>query len=296
MQSVWRKTHRPRHRAAYIRLSMAWRKADSLARSNELRGLSVSSVTANRSWRAWQRPLGLAAAMIIVIGAVGWALATRSTWRVYSTGVGGFERAVLADGSNVELNTDTAIRVRMSSSVRQVVLARGQANFKVAHDIQRPFDVMARTTTIRAVGTEFSVTLRAQEQVEVLVREGRVSIASKDFESTPTLSAGEAAIVKPSRSALESVAVTPADMSRRLSWIEGRLVFDGETLAQAVAEFNRYNRQQITIADPAIANLRVGGSFEVTDPQSFLNALEHSFGVHASSSTPDVVILEAGKP
>jgi transmembrane sensor len=59
-----------------------------------------------------------------------------------------------------------------------------------------------------------------------------------------------------------------------------------------VAEFNRYNRRQITIADPAIANLRVGGSFEATDPQSFVNALEQSFGVRASVSTADAVILQ----
>jgi transmembrane sensor len=282
----------PRHRVAYLRLRTAWQKADSLARSSQLLGLSMPSVAAKPNRRAWQRPVGLAAAILILVGAVGWSLATRSNWQVYSTGVGGFERAVLADGSIVELNTDTEIRIRMSRAARQVVLARGQANFKVAHDVRRPFDVLARTTTIRAVGTQFSVTLRAHEQVEVLVTEGRVSIASKDFQSTPTLSAGEAAIVKPSHATLESAAVKPGDISRRLSWTEGRLTFDGETLAQAVAEFNRYNRRQITITDPAIANLRVGGSFEATDPQSFVNALEQSFGVRASVSTADAIILE----
>ncbi len=285
----------PRHRAAYLRLRMAWRKADSLARSSKFIGLSTPSVATIRPWHIWLRPLGIVAALLIVISTIAWVLASRSAWQVYSTGIGGFERVVLADGSNVELNTDTKIRVRMTAAVRQVVLTRGQANFKVSHDIRRPFEVTARSTTIRAVGTEFSVTLRAQEQVEVLVSEGRVSIASKDLESTPTLSAGEVAIVKPSRLALRSVAVKPSEMSRRLSWLEGRLAFDGETLAQAAAEFNRYNRRQITIADPTIANLRVGGSFEATDPQSFVNALEHSFGVRASLSGPDIVILDAGK-
>lgn len=282
----------PRHRAAYLRLRMAWQKADSLARSSQLPGLSVPSVAAKRARRAWHRPVGLVATILILVGAIGWSLATRSIWRVYSTGIGGFERAVLADGSTVELNTDTEIRIRLSAAARQVVLARGQANFKVSHDARRPFEVLARSTTIRAVGTQFSVTLRPQEQVEVLVTEGRVSIVSKDLESTPTLSAGEAAIVKPSHVTLESAAVKPADISRRLSWIEGRLTFDGETLAEAVAEFNRYNRRQITLADPAIANVRVGGSFEATDPQSFINALEQSFGVRASVSTGDAVILD----
>jgi transmembrane sensor len=285
----------PRHRVAYLRLRTAWRKADSLAHSGKLLGLSAPSGAAVPPWRAWRWPLGMAAAILIAVGAIVWALASQAVWRTYSTDIGGFERVVLADGSNVELNTNTEIRVRVAASVRQVVLVRGQAHFKVAHDSRRPFDVMARSTTIRAVGTAFSVTLRSQEQVEVLVSEGRVSIASTDLESTPTLSAGEAAIVKPSRLALQSVAVRPSEMARRLSWRDGTLAFDGETLAQAVAEFNRYNRRQITIADPAIANLRIGGSFEATDPQSFVNALEHSFGVRAAVSAADVVVLEASK-
>jgi transmembrane sensor len=46
-----------------------------------------------------------------------------------------------------------------------------------------------------------------------------------------------------------------------------------------VREFNRYNRRRLVIVDPAIAQMKVGGSFEAQDPESFAATLEKHFGV-----------------
>jgi transmembrane sensor len=78
--------------------------------------------------------------------------------------------------------------------------------------------------------------------------------------------------------------VADADVTRKLSWTEGRLWFERQTLKDVVAEFNRYNRRQMVIADPAIENLRIGGGFEATDPESFIAALERTLGVRAFPS------------
>jgi transmembrane sensor len=188
-----------------------------------------------------------------------------------------------------------------------VVLERGEALFKVAHDATRPFDVQAAGTTVRAVGTEFSVRLRepnektqGQKDVEVLVKEGRVAIdppkqqlerAAALPPSVSMLSAGETVTISASRVSVQKVADT--DVDKKLSWTEGRLWFERQRLADVVAEFNRYNRRQMVIADPAIADLRIGGGFEATDPESFVAALERTFGIRAfpEANDPDVIRL-----
>jgi hypothetical protein len=55
-------------------------------------------------------------------------------------------------------------------------------------------------------------------------------------------------------------------VERKLAWTAGNISFYGETLTEGVQEFNRYNRRHIAIADPAIAQMKVGGSFEANEP------------------------------
>jgi transmembrane sensor len=138
------------------------------------------------------------------------------------------------------------------------------------------------------------------KDVEVLVKEGRVAIDppknDKPLEraailpaSTSTLSAGEAVRITATRvlsepPQMQVQKVAEADVDRKLSWTEGRLWFERQTLKDVVTEFNRYNRRQMVIADPAIENLRIGGGFEATDPESFIAALERTLGVRAFPS------------
>jgi transmembrane sensor len=250
--------------------------------------------------RRWTTALAAAAALVLVaIGSVTWLAHERNGWHEYSTDFGGLERIVLDDGSIVSLNTNSAMRVRLTPELRHIVLERGEALFKVAHDKSRPFDVEAGDTIVRAVGTEFSVRMRdstagrGAQDIEVLVKEGRVAIdppkTQKPLEraavlppSTSTLSAGEAVVIGARRVHMEKVA--DVEVNRKLSWTEGRLWFERQTLKDVVAEFNRYNRRQMVIADPAIENLRIGGGFEATDPESFIAALERTLGVRAFPS------------
>lgn len=247
----------------------------------------------------WFFAIAAGVAMTIAAVTIGLFLALgQSEWQEYATNLGGVERIKLDDGSVVHLNTNSVMRVRMRDDYRQVVLDRGEALFKVFHDAKRPFDVQAAGTTVRAVGTEFSVRLRearetqgGQQGVEVLVKEGRVAIdpPAQTLEratvlppSVSMLSAGESVTITAKRLHVERVA--DAEVSKKLDWTEGRLWFERQRLADVVAEFNRYNRRQMVIADPAIADLRIGGGFEATDPESFIAALEKTLGVRAFPS------------
>lgn len=305
----------PRRHAAYIRLGSAWRKADQLKRlcgQNDVVDIDLlapmptvkpSEVRANRGVpRFMGTRVALAASVaIVLVGSACWWALDRLSGKTYATAVGGFERVLLADGSMVELDTATKIKVRFNGDHREVTLVRGQANFNVIRDAKRPFSVDAGDTTVRALGTIFSVRLREARQVEVLVAEGRVAIAPQgskaldidraDVRHLPTLSAGEVAVIKPAQLSVKPMKVQAPDIERKLSWTHGRATFEGETLAEAVDEFNRYTRRQLIIADPAIAGIRVGGSFEPSDPESFVIALERSFGVKVQSADDEEVRL-----
>lgn len=254
-----------RNRVAYLRLQVAWKKSGKLLK---LQG-----------WPDLEKPLSrarlaIAAGLLAAIG-VTWFVAFPPGWQTHVTAIGNSERIALPDGSTAILNTDSRIRVHFTGERRDIELTRGEAHFQVARDSRRPFQVLARDTVVRAVGTAFSVRLREDErQVDVLVTEGRVAL-SADSE----LAAGDAAIIRAEGLRVRKMA--PADVYRKLAWQDGLLRFNGETLVEAVAEFNRYNTRQLTIADPRIAGLRVGGGFQTTDVDSFLAALERSFGIRA---------------
>jgi transmembrane sensor len=277
-----------RHRVAYLRLEANWQR---IAKLKDLRPLDRNvdpDLLRTRSLRGpW--PIAIAAALLLAIG-VGtyWFHQQKYAWQTYETRVGVFSRIVLEDGSVVDLNTNSEVRVRLGA-VRQLRLIRGEGRFKVAHDVHRPFVVAANDTAVRAVGTAFSVRLRDASQVEVVVAEGRVAIATPRVAETSPLAAGESAVVRPGRVSVSPM--SPQALERKLAWTAGRLEFRGEPLADAVAEFNRYNVRQIRLATPTLGTLRVGGNFKATDPESFAAALASAFKLHVEPAGTDAIVL-----
>ncbi len=295
----------PRHRAAFLRLERGWRRADRLKNLKPLDGevdehvldtfphaaaeetgeptpsapTPVPPTTASRKgvWLA-----AAAAVALIAIGPIMWFVGSNVGWETYRTDLGGFQRVALQDGSTALLNTNSEIHVRLGKDRREIVLIRGEALFTVAHE-HRPFDVRAGDTVVRAVGTAFSVRLGEQKQVDVIVTEGRVAIDPPDdsqnfklaqriaMPQISTLAAGESVRVNSRK--LEVQKIDTENMNRKLAWTQGRLWFDRMTLAEEVAEFNRYNRRQLVIDDPAIADQRTSGAFDATEVQSFVDAL-----------------------
>ena len=278
-----------RHRVAYRRLEANWRR---IARLQELRPLDRAPDADLLKHRRLRQPGVFAAAASIVLALLlgGYLVYQHELgWQRYKTPIGGFSRLVLDDGTLVDLNTNSELRVRFGDALREVRLVRGEGRFLVAHEATRPFVVTAAETHVRAVGTAFSVRLRDSEHVDVLVAEGSVAIASKSVPSTPPLNAGEAAVVLPDRMSVSRV--EPTLMRRRLAWTAGRLEFRGETLQEAVAEFNRYNVRQLILADSSLAGLRVGGVFNATDPESFAAALASAFDLRPDiEGSGDIVI------
>jgi transmembrane sensor len=114
---------------------------------------------------------GLAASVLLSLVGT-WLYGQRNT---YSTGVGEQRSIVLNDGSTVELNSRSRLRVRFSEAERDVDLIEGQALFHVSKNPQRPFVVSANGTHVRAVGTQFDVYRKSSGTV-VTVVEGKVAV------------------------------------------------------------------------------------------------------------------------
>jgi len=250
---------------------------------------------------------GAAVSLIIyLLGLVTWIMLSRSEWISYTTSVGGYEHVTLADGSAVQLNTDSEIRARLTPGKREIQLVRGEALIKVSHDARRPFTIRATNTSVRAdppgstVGAAFVVRLRGPQRVDVAVTEGTVLLGPSDriidmalgrtSPSQSTLGAGDAATIRPEGVHLAKVAME--ELNRKLSWTAGLLSFQGETLSEVTDEFNRYNRKHLVVTDPLIADRRIGGAFQATDPDSFVSALQKWFGIRADEQ----VSPDAGSP
>jgi transmembrane sensor len=205
----------------------------------------------------------------------------------YRTAIGEEKVVHLADGSVVHLNTGTSIEVALRDDRRLIRLLQGEARFDVAHDKRRPFLVTAGSTTVRAVGTAFNVRLRS-ELTELTMIEGIVAV-SDGHSFTRRVLAGQAAAIRGG-----TVAITPVQpnvVNQRMAWQNGHIEFEGDTLAQAVEEFNRYRTVPLVIGDPAIAGLRIGGTFRNDGSEDFVAALELTLGVKAVAGDDSVLLV-----
>ncbi len=212
----------------------------------------------------------------------------------YRTAIGEIRRLPLADGSIAAVNSGSAMRVAMAEGRRTVSLDQGEAWFQVARDPRRPFEVVAGSVHVRAVGTAFAVR-RRERDTEILVTEGIVEIWSAGGEAQRVqVRAGGRALVSEAGRA-EILAADASSIDRALAWRSGKIDLANETLAEAAAEFNRYNRKTIVIVDPRLGEERFHGLFRADDPEGFAQAVRQSLNVQVSISSTSIQIGSQGE-
>jgi transmembrane sensor len=178
----------------------------------------------------------------------------------------------------------------MNTAQRIVALEEGEAWFRVAKDASRPFIVEAGRVRVRALGTAFSVR-RQESGANVLVSEGIVETWVAGAEGhTVRVGAGAKAFVA-ENAAISTETPAEAGIDRALAWRAGKIDLAGETLADAVEEFNRYNRRKLIIADARLAQERLYGVFRTDDPQGFAYAVKRSLGTEVSLADGDEIRL-----
>lgn len=295
----------PDHRAAFERWQADWRRLDTLPDTavqqlrRQLAADKAADLLGQRAQPrpapavqparpAWSAPLAwlrgctaavpraaLAAAVLLVAGGAG-----RMAWEHwqsrplfvhdYATGRGQQLNVELPDGSRLRLDTATRVHVALYRQRREVRLPEGQAVFQVHGDAGRPFDVLAGSVKVTVVGTQFAVRHTAGSPVQVAVQEGQVRVSAAGPSDAVLLTAGQQ-VQADGDGRLSAVgAVPPAGIA---PWRDGRVSFDNVPLSQALAEFERYGPTRLAVRDPAVAAMRLSGTFDPRRLDNFRKAL-----------------------
>jgi transmembrane sensor len=310
----------PRNREAWVRVQGPWSRFGEEAAAPELvaaRQRALDGALRHHEQRHAPRlgsiaRAGLVAASVAVlvapIGVAGVALwrqahATQS----YQTALGERRTVTLKDGSHIDLDSGTLVRVSLRRHAREVEFLRGQARFDVAHDSRRPFTVHVRDQTVLATGTSFNVDLLGSRLLVTLI-EGRVSILKDQLPPrSPTepssphvvarLVAGDQMVAGASPTGGPVLGVTPikvakVDVDKATAWVTGQLVFEDETLRTVAERVSRYSGHPVR-ADGLAADLRISGVFNSGDISTFVDAAQRMLPVRAEMAEDDSIHLRS---
>ncbi|KTC22316.1 iron dicitrate transport regulator FecR [Pseudomonas putida] len=206
-----------------------------------------------------------------VLGTLGWRSDTRRQWYAdYRSGVGERRTVRLADGSQMLLDTDSAVDVDFDMQQRRVLLHRGQVLITTARDdAARPFRVDTRHGSVLALGTRFTVSVDDHGS-EVAVLEKAVEVSVQPIERL-RLHAGQRVAFGPA--GIGSLRSNDAAVA---AWEQGSVIAVDTPLQTLLAQLARY-RPGVLNCDPAVAQMKISGAFPITDTELALTALQSAF-------------------
>lgn len=311
-----------------LEVAAVWDKTDALARLADLfpHEVSPKPLEPAAQGRRWIPSLALAATMVLAISAavllaprlgleIGDDPSFAAQKATYETVVGEQKTILLPDGSEVVLNTSSQLTVIFTESSRLLQLTRGELFVRVAKDESRPLSVIAGDRVVQAVGTEFSVEITEQHDIEVMVTEGKVVVAlnvpfnspSDEVETTeatrvrlpPKLKETEGSVVSAGEQlalggeAEVRKAVTTDEIEVKLSWKEGRLIFNSEPLEKALAEVERYTTVEFVFLDESLKSRTISGRFRAGDVEALLASLRLNFNITHEFENENRVLLSS---
>ena len=184
----------------------------------------------------------------------------------------------LADGSVVDVDSNSALESNFDSDYRNIYLKSGQAFFDVHHDKGRPFIVHTPYGTVQAVGTAFNIDLH-NGNLHVIVSEGTVAVKgdSNTDDSKVLLDVGHEVSIIESRAQIN--ALSQEEISAKLAWREGRLEYQGAPLSEVMADVARYQQITVQFEQADLKNIAIGGSFSANKIDALLESLEQGFAI-----------------
>lgn len=172
---------------------------------------------------------------------------------------------LLPDGTHLILDVGTRVAYREERGDRRLDLGKGRVYLQVARKPGLPrFVVHSGDIDTTVLGTRFQVS-RGFAGTEVVLEEGSVQVRSRNAGASATLAPGKRARWQATKGEFVLEPVSPA---QAMAWTRGRLLFENATLAEAVAEVNRYaTGVRLELADERAASLRISGSFVAGDAE-----------------------------
>lgn len=298
----WRES--PANQLAYAEVEAAYAQAKASAHAPEMLGLrheALSRIVLPHVHRKRRLLFGgaIAASLIAAVGIGSWsalpdlarnpAPIASIAPHIYQTAVGEKLTVSLPDGSSVTLNTASRLLFAYNAKERRLVLEQGQALFRVAKGQARPFIVQALDRIVTAHGTAFDVLISPGRKLKVSLLEGSVSVASnaKDAPRPTELRPKDVLIASNG----EVQVSRDPDIEKEVSWRDGLIIFEDDSLAQATSEVNRYVRTPIVLQDDRLKRIRVSGAFRTGETDAFVEALQLSFPVRVVERDKDKIVL-----
>lgn len=260
----------PLHQAAYLEAEQLWQRGEVLARVQP---------RATAFWPKFAWP-ALATACVLVLALVLVPLINNPTDVLYQTAIGEQKKIQLEDGSTIELNTASRVRVSFSRDQRVVQLEQGEVFFEVTKNTDRPFNVFTQNGQVRVVGTRFSVR-QLQGDALVSVQEGTVAlgVASHDPDTFVPGSLLNANQQQTLTAAINGESPQVLDTASALAWRKRMLVFNGQSLAAVIVELQRYFPVVIELENKQLADTQVTAVIRLQDLRTTLSVLEGSLGL-----------------
>lgn len=269
----WR-TDDPRHAAAFAEVTHAWQELDRLRPIRSEHVPSPPIISRRNLFRA-----AAATGVVGIASAAGFPFLNEAS---ATTGIGERRVIKLPDGTRIELNTRTRVRWPRLLGHRKLWLDQGEIAIDVVPG-DSPFTLIA-VKTVSLDSGQYNVRADA-DVVTLLPLRGQAVVGGKP------VGVGHMGSITRSGAA---VAVADGDARERSTgWQRGEIIFDGETIADAAAEYNRYLERPIIVADPDLARQRLGGRFQSGDPMPFLQALADGFGARVTDTGQGPIIISS---
>lgn len=300
----------------FLMMASTWDKVDSLS---QLASLFQPSVDKSKRRQFKQRSFAIAASVVFCllfswsyidiffndndqVNVVNQSMKVKAT---YQTAVGQHSTIDLADGSVLTINTNSLVKINYNKSQRLINLIKGEIFIDVAHDSERPLSVIVDDTVFQAIGTAFNVKKSFEDNIELLVTDGKVLIAELEKEGNSNRAnialdlagarsalPGEKVIIKIAEQIKEETEkLNSEDMEVSLGWLDRKLIFRGQSLLEAMEEVSRYTDATFIIPQESLQQRKIAGVFKTNDIELLLDTLYENFNIHHKKNQHGKIIL-----
>lgn len=280
------------HAAAYLKFAALWDRFDN---TNDLQTIASAVEAAKQHKEERNRKLrrrlvqGISSVMLLAIGAVLglqiWTTHQPLMQMAHSTEVGQIKTAVLNDGSELIINSNSELNILYYRDRRTVQLVRGEVIFNVARDTRRPFIVDGKFAKVTVLGTRFVVN-QLSHLMRVSVDHGSVRVEGQSGHELPViLSSGQVAEVMPQHAAR----LVNRNAADAFGFASGTIAFEEADLSEIAEVLSRHHRQPI-VALPSQRSPRVTALVQIDNIEGFLRTLPRIAAVEVQQNNTQTTL------
>ena len=291
-------TASPLHRQEYQAMQEIWVTADHLPRSPapaRILQLPIKQRPRPQHVRHYASAAVITLLALPLVGWIGWDQGWLPNDYQSVESTDHRMTVTLGDGSEVELNLGTSLRYLHYKDERRVTLSKGEAFFKVRHDVQHPFVVRAGSGQTQVTGTQFNV-WKYRDQVKVTLVEGSVLVSSESFKMGSGYRLGPGMQASYQAGDLEPRLNQTYANDSSLAWRNGKLVIDNLTLDQALPLINRYLDSPLRLADASTGSVRISGIYNTGDVKRLVRTLPKVLPVYLTQDKNGDTVLNRISP